>query len=67
MKSGLRTPSLRKSISARTSAKRILQNSLGLKVPRGYGWLTNPKKTAYNKIYKKTTFSIWRVLKKLIK
>lgn len=23
------------------------------------GWLTNPKKAAYNKVYKKTTFSIF--------
>lgn len=67
MKFGLRTPSIKKSISARTSAKRILKNTLGLKAPRGYGWLTNPKKAAYNRIYNRTTFSIWGLLKKLMK
>ncbi|RAR71576.1 hypothetical protein [Flavobacterium aciduliphilum] len=55
MKFGFRTPSLTKRIAARTSVKRIVQNQLGLKAPRGYGWLTNPKKYAYNKVYQKTT------------
>jgi len=27
----------------------VLTN-LGLKAPRGYGWVTNPKKAAYKKI-----------------
>jgi len=26
-----------------------------LKAPRGYGWITNPKKAAYNRIYNRTT------------
>ncbi len=55
MKFGFRVPSLTKSIAARTSVKRILQNQLGLKAPRGYGWITNPKKFAYNKVYNKTS------------
>lgn len=28
---------------------------MGLKAPRGWGWLTNPKKAAYNRIYNRTT------------
>lgn len=28
---------------------------MGLKAPRGYGWLTNPKKAAYNRIYNRTS------------
>ena len=28
---------------------------MGLKAPRGYGWLTNPKKAAYNRIYSRTS------------
>ena len=55
MKFGFRVPSLTKRIAARTSVKRILQNQLGLKAPKGYGWITNPKKYAYNKVYNKTS------------
>jgi hypothetical protein len=55
MKFGIRTPSLRKRIAARTSLKRVLRHSLGLKAPRGWGWLTNPKRAAYNRIYNRTT------------
>lgn len=56
MKFGFRVPSLNKRITARTSVKRIVQNSLGLKAPRGWGWLTNPKKAAYNRVYNRTSF-----------
>lgn len=52
---GFRVPSIRKRISARTSLKRYVRNSLGLKAPRGWGWLTNPRKAAYNRIYNRTT------------
>jgi hypothetical protein len=55
MKFGLRIPSLRKRIAARTSAKRFVRHSLGLKAPRGWGWLTEPKRALYNRIYKRTT------------
>lgn len=64
MKFGLRTPSLKKRISARTSWKRALRHSAGLKAPRGAGWITNPKKAAYNRIYNKTSFSIDSLAKK---
>jgi hypothetical protein len=67
MKVGIRTPSLRKSIAARTSWKRRLRHDAGLKAPRGYGWLTDPKKAAYNRVYNRTTFSVWRLLKGLVK
>lgn len=55
MKFGIRKPSIKKSISARTSPKRIIKNSLGLKAPKGMGWITDPKKAAYNKVYNKTS------------
>ena len=55
MKFGLRTPSLKKRISARTSPKRFVRHSMGIKAPRGMGFLTNPKKAAYNKVYNKTS------------
>jgi len=67
MKFGFRTPSLKKSLSARTSLRRIIRHNLGVKAPRGFGWLTNPKKAAYNRVYNRVTFSIWDVLKKLFK
>lgn len=55
MKFGFRIPSITKRIAARTSVKRIVQNKLRLKAPRGYGWITNPHKFIYNKVYNKTT------------
>lgn len=54
---GFRKPSIRKSIAARTSVKRAIRNSLGLHAPRGYGWLTNPRKAAYNRVYNRTSRS----------
>ena len=51
---GFRVPSLKKRISASASVKRYVRNSLGLKAPRGWGWLTNPKKAAYNRVYNRT-------------
>lgn len=67
MRFGPRKPSIRKSIAARTSLTRAIQNSLGLKAPRGYGWLTNPRKAAYNRVDNRTTFSIWSLLKRLFR
>lgn len=55
MKIGFRTPSLKKRIAARTSVKRYVRHNLGLKAPRGWGWVTNPKKAAYNRVYNRTT------------
>ena len=58
MKFGMRMPSLKGRISARTSWKRYVRQSIGLKAPRGWGWLTDPKRAAYNRVYNRTTFSI---------
>jgi hypothetical protein len=55
VKLGIRTPSLRKRIAARTSLKRYVRHSLGFKAPRGWGWLTNPRRAAYNRVYNRTT------------
>ena len=52
---GFRVPSLKKRLSARASLKRAIRHRLGLKAPRGWGWLTNPRKAAYNRIYSRTT------------
>lgn len=66
MKIGMRKPSLKKSIKARTTgkAKRALKKAV---IPgygeKGAGWIKNPRKAAYNKVYKKTTFSIFDLFK----
>lgn len=66
MKIGMRKPSLKKSIKARTTgkAKRAVKKAV---IPgygkKGTGWLKDPKKAAYNKVYKKTTFSIFDIFK----
>jgi len=59
---GFRVPSLRKRISARTSLKRTVRHRAGLKVPRGWGWLTNPRKAASNRAYSRTTRGCLAVL-----
>lgn len=65
MKFGIRKPSLKKSLAARTSLKRGVRHNLGLKAPRGLGWLTNPKRAAYNRVYSRTTASFWGLLRRL--
>ena len=66
MKFGMRTPSFKKSFKARTTgrAKRAVKKAL---IPgygkKGMGWIKNPKKAAYNKIYRKTTFSLFDLFK----
>jgi len=67
MKFGLRKPSLKRSLRARTTgrAKRSVKKAL---IPgygkKGVGWIKNPRKAAYNKVYNKTSFSIWDIFKK---
>ena len=65
VKVGVRRPSLTKSLAARTSVKRYIRHNLGLKAPRGYGWLTDPKRAVYNRVYNRTTVSVWDLLKLL--
>ena len=57
MKFGIRIPSFKKRLTARLSVKRYVRHNMGLKMPRGYGWLTNPKKAMYNRIYNRTSIS----------
>jgi hypothetical protein len=52
---GFRVPSLRKRLSAGTRVNRYVRNSLGLKAPRSWGWVMNPNKSAYNRLYNRTT------------
>lgn len=55
MKFGFRIPSIRKRVAARISLPRFVRQNLGLKAPKGMGWLTNPKKAMYNKVYQQTS------------
>ena len=66
MRFGMRKPSLTRSFKASTTgrAKRALKRAV---IPgygrRGMGWAKNPKKAAYNAVYRRTTFSIWDLFK----
>ena len=61
MKFGFRTPSIKRCISARTTsrAKRAIKRAI---IPgygrKGMGLLTNPKKSIYNRVYRRTTFGL---------
>ena len=61
MRIGMRKPSLKKMVKARTTgrAKRAVKKAI---VPgygrKGMGFLKNPKRSIKNSLYKKTTFGI---------
>lgn len=65
LKIGFRTPSLKKSISARTTGQ--LKRSVKRALIPGYGkkgmGILHPKKAFYNKVYRKTTFGLSDLLK----
>jgi len=63
VKFGMRKPSIRKSIAAKTSIKSSIRHSLGAKAPRSLGGITNSKKALCNRVYRKTTFSIFDIFK----
>ena len=63
MKIGVRKPSIKKSISARTTgrAKRAVKSAINpLYGKKGMGFINNPKKAVYNKVYHKTSFSAFK-------
>lgn len=65
MKIGMRTPSLKKSIKARTTGKWKRQMKSAVNPfygKKGAGW-AHPKHKLYNKAYNKTTFSFWDLFK----
>jgi hypothetical protein len=45
----------------------LCQTQHGLKVPKGGGWFTNPKRAGYNRVYDRSTLSFWTVLKRLFR
>ena len=70
MKIGYRKPNIKSSVKARTTgrAKRAVKRSV---IPgygkKGAGWVKNPKKAAYNKVYKKTSFGLMDILRAITK
>lgn len=65
MKLGMRKPSIKKSISARTTGKmkRAVKKSVNPTYgKKGMGIINDPKKAIYNKVYDKSTFDIRDVI-----
>ena len=61
MKYGMRTPNINKRISARTTGKitRTINKAVNpLYGKKGMGFINDPSKAVYNKVYSKTTKSI---------
>ncbi|GAA5403731.1 hypothetical protein [Streptococcus uberis] len=66
MKVGIRKPSLKKSLKARTtgSLKRKAKSAINpLYGKKGMGLINNPKKAVYNKVYNKTTVDALKPMK----
>lgn len=66
MKIGPRKPSIKKSIKARTTGKvkRTIKESINPTYgKKGIGFIKNPEKAIKNKVYHKTTFSIFDIFK----
>lgn len=66
MKFGQRIPSLKKRISGRTSIKRQVVHRVGIKMPKGYGWIRNSKKFIYNKVlsFEETACSFYTLMQR---
>ena len=67
MKIGMRKPSIKKSIKARTTGKlkrEIKSEVIPFYNQKGTGIVKDPKKAVYNKVYNKTSFSIFDLFKK---
>lgn len=70
MKFGVRKPNFKKSIKSRTTGKikRMVKKSINpLYGKKGMGFVNNPKKAMYNKVYNKTSIGILDLIKKLFK
>ena len=70
MKIGIRKPSVKKSVKARTTGK-VKRKVKGAVNPlygkNGMGWVKDPKQAMYNKVYNKTSIGVGDILKKLFK
>jgi hypothetical protein len=69
MKFGFRRPSLKRSISARTTGR--LNQAIKRAIIPGYGrrgmGLLHPKKALYNRVYRRTTFGLGDLIKLFFK
>lgn len=66
MKFGVRKPSIKKSIRARTTGKwkrKVKRKINPFYGKKGMGYVRDPKKAIYNKIYNKTTISLKDIFK----
>lgn len=66
MKMGVRKPNIKSRVKARTTAKvkRSIKKSVNpLYGKKGMGYINDPKKAVYNKVYNKTTVSVDDLLK----
>jgi len=62
MRFGMRKPSIKRSLKARTTgrAKRSVKRAINpLYGKKGVGFVKNPKRSVKNAVYKRTTFSFW--------
>lgn len=67
MKFGIRKPNFKKSIKAKTIGKinRKMKRCINpLYGKKGIGYIKNPNKAIYNKVYNKTSISAFKVFKK---
>ena len=65
MKYGMRTPNINKRISARTTGKitRTMNKAVNpLYGKKGMGFINDPSRAVYNKVYNKTTTSIDNII-----
>ena len=65
MKYGMRTPNINKRISARTTGKikRTVNKAVNpLYGKKGMGFINDPSKAVYNKVYNKTTISVDKII-----
>ena len=65
MKYGIRTPNINKRISTRTTGKikRTANKAVNpLYGKKGMGFINNPSKAIYNKVYNKTTISVDKII-----
>jgi hypothetical protein len=69
MKIGFRKPSLKRSISARTTGQ--LNRAIKRAIIPGYGkrgmGILHPKKALYNRVYRRTTFGLGDLIKLFFK
>lgn len=70
MKYGIRKPNIKKSIKARTTGrlKRKVKSTINpFYGKKGMGWLRDPNRALYNKVYNKVTIDPLKDVKKKLK